>query len=206
MGRTCAKPAAISFFVLLFLALPYAAECQNHPKDPPADPSNIVGYRYDKNWWELGASIDDVELKGFRPEATDDQRVEVYNAGDHAIWFGRDKVEAYVTLVFVKEQLGAIIIRTRDSGEDYRYYTQYYAKRFGKCTQIEKSDDRNSWLDKDDDTVTVESQPSYYGCPTDPPETVIVYLRRHIIQPDPAGSMPQWLDNIINGIGYAGIV
>lgn len=205
MGWISFKFSVVCSTVLVFLALPHVADCQNHAKDPPADSKDIVGYRYDKNWWELGAAIDDVELKGFRPEETDDLSIEVYSDGDRAIWFGRDSIESITTLVFVKGVLGAIIIRTRDSGQDYKYYTQYYAKRFNRCTQIEESPDRNSWLDKDDDSVTVEKQPYWFGCPTIPPESVIVYLRRHVIQPNPAGDMPQWIYFLINGVGYFGV-
>lgn len=144
-----------------------------------------------------------MELKGFRPEATDNENVELYNAA-RTLWFGRDGVEAYVSLVFVGEKLGALVIRTYDDGEDYPYFSRYYGKRFPKCTLIEESADRMSWQDKDGDSVTVWKQPSPI-CEVDPRETVLVYLRRHVIQPDPAGSMPPWLNNIILGLGYAGI-
>jgi hypothetical protein len=202
MGRSHFISVVFCAVSLLFLVTPCTADAQSRLKDPPADPSDIVGYRYDSNWWELGADIDDVELKGFRPEETSDSDIEVYSDAEHPIWFGRDKENAYITIVFVKEVLGAIIIRLDNGGEDYHYYNQYYAKRFTMCTQIENSTDRNSWLDNDDDTVTVENQPYYFGCPSVPSDTVIVYLRRHVIQPNPAGSMPQWLYNLIQGLSF----
>jgi hypothetical protein len=189
---------------LLLLVSPCAADPTQHPKDPPADPSNIVGYRYDKNWWELGANIDDADLKGFRPEQTDDPDVEVDGDSDRTIWFGRGAVKACVTLAYRKGVLALITIRTRDDGENISYYKDYYAHRLGKCVRTEKTADRNSWLDKDGDSITVHKQPYWLGCPSVPPETVVIYLRKHVIQPDPAGNLPEWVDNLIWGLGYAG--
>ena len=196
--------AFLGIVSLFLLATPCLAASPKQPKDPPPDPSNIVGYRYGTNWWELGAGIDGVELKGFKPEATDDESVEVYHDFNRSILFGRGPADTGVTLAFVGGKLSLIIIRAHDQGKDYKYYRQYYANRLGKCTQVEKTPDRASWLDKDGDALTVEKQPSWLGCATDPPETVIVYLRRHVIQPDPAGDMPEWLDYLINGMGFSG--
>lgn len=192
------------FVILAILISPALAEDKNQHNDPKPDPTDIIGYRYDTNWWELGADIAEVELKGFRPVETNDPSIEVYYDAEHPIWFGRDTFDSHIILAFVDEKLALIAIRANDDGEDYSFYRKYYIRRQTQCTKIADSENLISWADKDNDTLSVENQPYWLGCPSVPSETVIVYLRRYLIQPDPVKNMPDWVEYIVNGMGFEG--
>lgn len=184
--------------VILMLALSVGRDNalafqSERPKDPPSQPDNIIGYRYDKDWWELGDSIDNIDLRGFRPQEFTESGVEIYMDDERPLLFGKATQKNDVVLVFKDQKLAAVMIRfPGDDGSNFEPMKKYYIGGLNKCTTTEDEENLTSWVDKDGDSLTLESQPYWLGCPTIGPDTVILYLRRHILEPDPARGLPQW--------------
>jgi hypothetical protein len=166
------------------------------PKDPKNDKSNIVGYRFDRNWWELGAHLDDVDLRGFKEAADDESGNLAYFDRSREVRFGGEDVEVSVGLIFKKDKLGMIIINVPSEEQTYRYFRKYYSGRLGGTDELERDEDRIVWADKDDDYLTVMRSHDENGDPS----SLIIYARESIVQGSAEAEVPEWLQNVINSM------